>query len=846
MIIVKNPETEFSDQVASEMLLEAAHPNIYRANAFRITQLPVDASTRDIAKQLDKIQMMEKYGGSSLKQRGPMPITPPPDADAIREAMQRLRDPERRLVDELFWFWPLLLGHSQRDPALLAMSANDLKKATEVWLRKEKDNTTANIALHNLAVLSHAAALDIEQACEAKTPSPVLVAKLDLYWRQSFERWRLLLQHDGFWNRLSDRIQEFGHPSLTADTSHRIRATLPVALLLINAQLAVRAAGGNSSATQRHLKMMHSSGFQKTAIAEALRRAIEPIRRHIKTLCDAATREVQSNPIHGDQSARRLAENSFNLLATLDAVLPADSAVRNGAHDQIALTLLECQTKFSSKTEDWATSLSLLETSKKFAASSSCKTRLEENIRLVQESLKSNNNWCGPEYYALPSALLNKLEQYRALADNEKWSDAIAKLEELLCGKKPLENKERLLVQKSLAYCLHKRVIKELNAALNAYNQEPSIWLAIVERNEDPTPGFSHTLQAAKQISQGYQYYGSLECLACGRQIHDSYFRWNYKDIALIICNTCNAKMNAEFEADKEMLRQAISKAGQDLHRASELDCTNNRIPETFETVLKMAERNNVSLPRLPDTSLLRLQSGMATLPDIVSALGSPRMDLKTAALKALATYEHDASSAAAPLIASFKSTNTEYCREAFLTLNVISKEWHKIESAAIIASVLAGWLDGDDLKICELAQLSLIKMGAAAVPALISILKGNKLNRQLNAAITLRQIGPAASTALSALLKAFDRCTRRPVVWDKIGKMISSASKDDHGEEEETKVKLRSEILHACYVIDPNWLRSPLAKKAVPSLEKMQESALSREKEMAGKLLSVISSNSS
>jgi len=440
---------------------------------------------------------------------------------------------------------------------------------------------------------------------------------------------------------------------------------------------------------------------------------------------------------------------------------------------------------------------------------------------------------------------LKRLEEYRTLAASEKWNDVITKLEELLQGKTQLANRERLLVQKSLAYCLHQGVIKELNTALNEYNEDPSVWLEIMKRNEDPTPGFSTTVQAAKQISQGYQYYGSLECLACGRQIHDSYFRWSYKDVPLIICTTCNAKMNAEFEAAKEILRKTVSKAGQDLRRANELDCTNNRIVDTFQTVHKMAEKNGVNLPPLPDTSLLRLQFGMAALPDIIAALGSPRMDLRAAALKALAIYENDASAAAAPLIDSFKSASAEYRREAFLTLTAISKEWHKIESAAKIAPFLAAWLDGKDLKLCELAQLSLVKMGTVAMPDLMRILKSRKLNAQLNAAITLRQIGPAASTAIPALLSAFDRCTRHPVVWDRIGRMISSTAENAPGNEEEMRVKIRSEILHACYVIDPNWLKSPLAPKAVPSLQRMKKSALAREKEIAGKLLAVISSHS-
>ena len=52
---------------------------------------------------------------------GPLSIKPPPSLDEIREAMQRLRDPEKRLVAEFLcflWFWPEGFGQSKSDTAI--------------------------------------------------------------------------------------------------------------------------------------------------------------------------------------------------------------------------------------------------------------------------------------------------------------------------------------------------------------------------------------------------------------------------------------------------------------------------------------------------------------------------------------------------------------------------------------------------------------------------------------------------------------------------------------------------------------------------------------------------------
>ena len=139
------------------------------------------------------------------------------------------------------------------------------------------------------------------------------------------------------------------------------------------------------------------------------------------------------------------------------------------------------------------------------------------------------------------------------------------------------------------------------------------------------------------------------------------------------------------------------------------------------------------------------------------------------------------------------------------------------------------------------MAQLSLIKMGNAAVPDLTRILKNSKPTSRLNAAIILGRIGPAASGAIPALVRALQHSSPSPVIWDKIGKLISPSIGSSGEDEEEMQARIRSEILRACYMIDPNWLKSALAKKAVPFLQKMKLSPLPREREMASKLLSII-----
>src|SRR5258708_25424155 len=97
-------------------LLDAANKDLFRKNAFRITGLSVDATTREVAKHAEKLKMLVELGQDPHTPNAALPMKPPPSLDEIRDAFQKLRDPVQRLLDEFFWFWPEEFGQGQSDP----------------------------------------------------------------------------------------------------------------------------------------------------------------------------------------------------------------------------------------------------------------------------------------------------------------------------------------------------------------------------------------------------------------------------------------------------------------------------------------------------------------------------------------------------------------------------------------------------------------------------------------------------------------------------------------------------------------------------------------------------------
>jgi hypothetical protein len=370
-------------------LLEAARPELYRLNAFRITELPVDSTQKDIQRQVEKIQMEERLGVRRKSSSRLLALNPPPDIYMFQEAIQRLNDPERRLIDEFFWFWPHQLGQGRADAALLVLSEGNIRKAAEMWIKQENYYSENNVSMHNMAVLFHAAALDLESSDSSKALSEENIKIRNLYWESAFRRWKTLLDHEGFWSRLTARIRDFDDPRLTTGTARKIRSSLPLALLLINAELALQAAKNEDvSEVNRQLNNMKTSGFNSDIIEEALTRKAEPTREQIKILCKNAERDSKEKPI----LVQQLIEQTAPFLMILDTLLPLGSAARDGAHDQVALQALSCLVVFINETQNWQVSLLQIKKVLPLASSESVKKKIRDNMEII------NNNFVYQEF----------------------------------------------------------------------------------------------------------------------------------------------------------------------------------------------------------------------------------------------------------------------------------------------------------------------------------------------------------------------------------------------------------------------------------------------------------------
>jgi CheY-like chemotaxis protein len=376
------PSAQGQPAAPYENLLEFAAVNLYQRNAFRITGLNIDASLREVSKEAEKLEMMLKLGRTPAG-AGIFPLPEPPTVESVRNALQALKNPESRLVQELFWFWPCT-GDCGNDPAMGALRQGHYQTAVDCWTNtKDAGN---GIAIHNLAVFYHLGALD-SAVRRSKTLQPTTPEEMSL-WSSAYRYWNALLDRVDFWDALAARIRTINDPRLRIETSQRIWGTLPNAIVRINAELAVSAAErGDFEEAAKHRKLMYTSAFGEGPAKEETRRALSHAKDELEQLCENAEKAGRSNPKDANLVARKLLDEKSRLLRAFNYMLGAGDPMRDAANDRVAEAGRSCIVAYVNETEDWAGARSVAEECLALAEGKALRLKLEEDLDIIGRNL---------------------------------------------------------------------------------------------------------------------------------------------------------------------------------------------------------------------------------------------------------------------------------------------------------------------------------------------------------------------------------------------------------------------------------------------------------------------------
>src|ERR1035437_5232061 len=379
-----------SDKVSLDCvaLMEIAGRELYQHNAFRVTGLATDASAREIAKHGDHLKMQEELGHVTTPVGGPFDRKSPPTLDEIRQSLQRLRNPEKRIVDEFFWVWPEEFGNSHGDAALRALLAGDDQMAISAWRTQESADAANFTATHNLAIAHSMAALDYENESIGRGMDEEARAYVAAHWKSAMKRWLRLVDNDRMWETVTARIRQLNEPNLPTGFSRQMRHGLRAALAKVHAELALAyGAGGQAAYARRQVDLMKQIGGATPAAELVVDQGLSPARNLLRQQISRALQRSAETATEGLASTRELLGHARKAFSGFDLLQSSEVHSRCELSDELADACMKMLfAHHHAKTDDQAT-LELLELVQPHAQSAEIKKRIRDNLSVLKGNI---------------------------------------------------------------------------------------------------------------------------------------------------------------------------------------------------------------------------------------------------------------------------------------------------------------------------------------------------------------------------------------------------------------------------------------------------------------------------
>jgi hypothetical protein len=291
--------------LVAALLAEIATPDLYRRNPFRVLGLPITATTRAIATQVQKLVVLAELGSTDPALAGPFPLNPPPSLEDIRRAEKELHDPTRRIIHEFFWFWPLDGADGAKDTSFLALKAGDVATASRIWSESASDATKGPLALHNTAVRWHLTALGMEKQSAKVLEDKDAKERYVRYWKGAIKLLDQALSEGATWSALSARALAAEDDRISLEFIQELRAGIPRAIGDINATLVARyASAGQEPLAKLQMAVLLNEPFHALSPTEFATTAISALKTSLRTFLRANDPGVAGH----EEAAANLAE----------------------------------------------------------------------------------------------------------------------------------------------------------------------------------------------------------------------------------------------------------------------------------------------------------------------------------------------------------------------------------------------------------------------------------------------------------------------------------------------------------------------------------------------------------
>lgn len=420
-------------------LLDICGLDIYGRNAFRLLGVDVDIKGRRIKRNEMEFKAALEVGELADEYCNTFRPDPLPTREELSQAGRVLTDVQQRFVHEFFWFWPLVWGKSASDKVLKLIKSNKVKEAQKQWRQIVANGDEASsVAKHNLAVLGHWLALNQERKILVSTDNGKLTREkrkqLNSYWSFAFRYWESLCADEAFWSVQADRIRALDDPRLTTGFLRRFTQSLPIAFDNINADLAVAYCDREMYVRAKdHVQIMIATNAGDDDVDTSRRRVTEPLHGRIDHAIETATSQLHNNKTEGKQRCIELFKTVRHLLNVILILLGEESQEFTETCDRVAKSMLQCQVTYANETQDWKSSLFLLEAALKVARGAETLAIIKQNIAVVRQNMQADMCWfCEnlkkEEVHAIEVILKKSIKWRDIKSDPERYREAIQQM----------------------------------------------------------------------------------------------------------------------------------------------------------------------------------------------------------------------------------------------------------------------------------------------------------------------------------------------------------------------------------------------------------------------------------
>lgn len=576
----------------SLIIEQVANADLYLNNAFRILEVPVNVDEKEIRRRQKIIDF--SISNNQTPPGGPFSLFAHPvnTKEALTSAIYKIHDPNKRFLDEFFWFWPSE-SEEENNQILSLISENRMDALLDLW---QADDNFINI--HNLAVYSHMSALDLERKLVDSGLSEIQKKRLQVNWMNAYKRWDGILGSSNLWDWCYKRVDEYSDARLTEnDVQSLMDRTLP-SLVAINANLALDFLNREKFEieAERHFEIINSSSLPEEKKHIVFSKIVSPVCDRISLFISNTELSCEKDPIHSDKFIRDLVDNSMPLLSITDRFHGNAQDDRQIIHDKVVMAARKLLVPYVKKTDDWQTARDLTNRIKNIAIGDETRELLKDDLTGI-ENLSKQGNWCRKGYYDLPPELLSELERLRGLFSIPDFAATIDGLRTLLAKKGPEEFAD--FIKTPLATVLVDKADMSLAEKLRAFD-DPRPFLTSIKNamNGVLASRVSSTILAINTGNeQKAARYGNLYCMACCAPV-SSWYILEIDHIKYLLCESCHQRDVAEMETRKSGLRNTLTSEYRNLIEAQTLDPSNPEIEPIRKVFEECAGHINVKLPR--------------------------------------------------------------------------------------------------------------------------------------------------------------------------------------------------------------------------------------------------------